>query len=507
MSYSIPVFKAERDAGIAEQVRASASIAYAASLVQADLFSVPEKLLAKLKGSQHAKAAHNEVCLHYLKTILASAGWNNNDDVFERLEIWTARNSPEDTPFNLEHKCDQIIGHVTGNYVIDSDGNVIADDADFDNVPDLFHVVANSVLYKLWDKEELQERMDTLLAEIAKGNEWFVSMECYFRGFDYAMKDKDGATKVVARSDKTAFLTKHLRAYGGNGKFGDQKVGRLLRNITFSGKGLVRKPANPASVIFAQASESFRPLGEIVTDSKSLGYSHSTEQTTAANSNEGTDNMAIEIAEVQKQADALRAEVETLKAQLRDNDVKAVQAKLDEALAQYKTLTEARAADATKLAELETIKATVAEKDKLLAEKTESEKALSAQLAAIVAEKTKADRLSKLKAALKVSETDADGLKAVEVLNESLASLDQTSFEAYVQAQAKFTPAPLAPKSTPAPLPPQSTNAPAPNSGKAALETAEPVPAPTNAVASEDNGVEKLRTSIASMFLPAEPTK
>ena len=30
----------------------------------------------------------------------------------------------------------------------------------------------------------------------------------------------------------------------------DHKVGRLLRNITFSGKGFVEKPANPDSIIF-----------------------------------------------------------------------------------------------------------------------------------------------------------------------------------------------------------------------------------------------------------------
>lgn len=214
--------------------------------------------------------------------------------------------------------------------------------------------------------------------------------------------------------------------------------------------------------------------------------------------------MAIENAEIQKQLDAALAQIDTLKTQLRDNDVKQVQAKLDEATAQIKVLNEARTADAAKLAELETIKASVAEKDKLLAEKTESEKALSAQLAAISAEKTKAERLTKLKAALKVNETDAEAVKTVEALNQSLASLDDATFDAYVQAQAKFTPAPLPPKSTSAPLPPQSTTAPAPNSGKAALETAEPVPAPTNAIASEDNGVEKLRNSIASMFSAPE---
>merc|ERR1711959_822172 len=37
--------------------------------------------------------------------------------------------------------------------------------------------------------------------------------------------------------------------YGGSGKYEGYTVGRLLRNIAFSGKGLVSNPANPRSVI------------------------------------------------------------------------------------------------------------------------------------------------------------------------------------------------------------------------------------------------------------------
>ena len=53
----------------------------------------------------------------------------------------------------------------------------------------------------------------------------------------------------VPREESSAFLTKHLRSYGGSGKYEDYRVGRLLRNLSFSGKGLVSKPANPRSVI------------------------------------------------------------------------------------------------------------------------------------------------------------------------------------------------------------------------------------------------------------------
>ena len=73
-------------------------------------------------------------------------------------------------------------------------------------------------------------------------------MECLFRDFDYALETPEGS-KVVARNAETAFLTKYLRSYGGSGEFKGNKIGRLLRNFTFSGKGLVDDPANKRSVI------------------------------------------------------------------------------------------------------------------------------------------------------------------------------------------------------------------------------------------------------------------
>ena len=75
-------------------------------------------------------------------------------------------------------------------------------------------------------------------------------MECIFRGFDYAVQSPNGENHIVARNEETSFLTRHLRSYGGTGQYEDHKVGRMLRNITFSGKGFVEKPANPESVIF-----------------------------------------------------------------------------------------------------------------------------------------------------------------------------------------------------------------------------------------------------------------
>ncbi|MFZ2522969.1 MAG: hypothetical protein WAW92_01125, partial [Minisyncoccia bacterium] len=68
--------------------------------------------------------------------------------------------------------------------------------------------------------------------------------------FDYALIDPAGKHLSLARSNETSFLTKHLRAYGGTGEYQGYKIGRQLKDFSFSGKGLVEKPANKRSVIF-----------------------------------------------------------------------------------------------------------------------------------------------------------------------------------------------------------------------------------------------------------------
>ena len=76
-------------------------------------------------------------------------------------------------------------------------------------------------------------------------------MECFFKGFDYGILNAStNEYKILARNEETAHLTKFLKAYGGIGQHEDYKIGRVLRNITFTGKGFVDKPANVDSIIF-----------------------------------------------------------------------------------------------------------------------------------------------------------------------------------------------------------------------------------------------------------------
>jgi hypothetical protein len=187
--------------------------------------------------------------LFYIKSILASVGWNKNDDVFDPIETWKAKASPEDKQFNFMHDEKDIIGHITSCYASDADGNILPDFNDMSQVPSVFDIVTGAVLYTSWSDKNLKNRMQNIISEINKGEMWHVSMECLFPAFDYAMIDSKGDQKIVKRAESSAFLTKHLRAYGGSGEYEGYKVGRLLRDFSFSGVGLVKKPANPRSVI------------------------------------------------------------------------------------------------------------------------------------------------------------------------------------------------------------------------------------------------------------------
>ena len=123
---NIPIYKDEIEAGIAEQVKASASIAFLSQLNgiepnQKDLDNA-KKIVKASELFAQAESNQDQIDLYYINSILVSTGWNRNDDVFEKEQTWAARNTPEDKPFNLMHNEKEIIGHITGSTVIDKQG-------------------------------------------------------------------------------------------------------------------------------------------------------------------------------------------------------------------------------------------------------------------------------------------------------------------------------------------------------------------------------------------------
>ena len=269
MSSTIPVFKAEQDAGLQHLIESNASIAYQTPILLDK--ECHENIACSIRGEEahkgggnyqtdpltvtstvlptFVKAAKDDDDIYHVYSILVSTSWNKNDDVFDKDEVWASKDTPKYKPPNLEHDEKQIVGGIIDNWVVDDNFNLIDENSESKDLPDRYHILVSSVIYRQWQDPDYRHRVLDLIEKIEAGNK-YVSMECMFRGFDYAVVAPDGNHHILIRNDETAFLTQHLRSYGGTGAYQDHQVGRLLRNITFSGKGFVDKPANPDSIIF-----------------------------------------------------------------------------------------------------------------------------------------------------------------------------------------------------------------------------------------------------------------
>lgn len=260
------IFKTEMNDGIGDLVSSASTLAFCSQISIHKPTEVDLKAIAKIKTTEEL----NTRDLFHLDAVLASVGWNENDDVFDKYETWNAKSTPEDKQFNYMHNEKDIIGHITKAYMLDLQGNRIDDIDDPSQLPDDFNVIMGSVLYRSWSDEELRKRMDSIIETIEKSeaesyakekedDAWYVSMECLFPSFDYQLIDKNNRSEIVRRGESSAFLTKHLRAYGGSGKYNEYKIGRVLRDFSFSGVGLVKNPANTKSVILNKSKSMAMP--------------------------------------------------------------------------------------------------------------------------------------------------------------------------------------------------------------------------------------------------------
>lgn len=230
--------------GLAEVIQASAKINFASTPymdVKPSSIIFASLDLMKNIGEQKDLAP--------FQSILVSTGWNANRDIFTNREAWAARNTPVNKQVNLGHTAD-IVGHMVSSSVVDFNGVLIPDDTKFENLPNDFDIIAAAVLYKKHPNEDLRAEIAELIPKIANG-EAHVSMECFFNDFDYGLM-KDDEQMIVARNEDTAWLTKHLWQFGGHGEYNGYTLGRVIKNLTFSGKGIVDNPANKRSIIFSE---------------------------------------------------------------------------------------------------------------------------------------------------------------------------------------------------------------------------------------------------------------
>lgn len=267
----IEVYQAEKDAGLTEKILAAkATLTVQAKATDkhvssADQAALVNRILQYLNKSQKEEIesvedliGNDQPDLALIVSILVSTGWNGNDDIFTPAELWKARSTAQHKPMNDGHDETSILGHIIQSRAVDKVGEEIIL-AENETPPNEFDIEVAGVLYKILPS--LEARVEEII-EKANAGEMFVSMETWFPDFGYGIFDEaTGTTKLISRTNETAFLTKHLRSFGGNGEFKGQKLGRVLLNMVFAGQGFVETPANPESIIKvaarAVASDSF----------------------------------------------------------------------------------------------------------------------------------------------------------------------------------------------------------------------------------------------------------
>lgn len=304
------IYETEILDGLSDAIKADA-IAIECPIIESKEFSgdLSDSLNRALANIGLDKVVQSD--LYYLNSVLVSAGWNKNDDVFAPADLWAAKDTPIDKQFNYMHDETDIIGHMTNSAVMGPDGQLIDSS---DNLPEQFDIITSAVIYKSWGDPALRERVNELITKIEAG-ELYVSMECMFKDFDYALIDSEGSAKVIGRDNDSAFLTKHLRVYGGTGEYGGYRIGRMLKSLTFTGKGLVDRPANPRSIIFRDSNPFSNP--------------------TTANINFFTTATEVNMEEVQAlqaELDSAKAEAQTLSTSIAEKDttISALEVKVKE---------------------------------------------------------------------------------------------------------------------------------------------------------------------------------
>jgi hypothetical protein len=411
------IYNQEKLDGLEEILQTKASIS-TASLAQPS-----NPIIATKTKEIKSIASLSDDDLYYVQSILVTSSWNKNDDIFDKSEVWKARSTPSHKPTNLEHDENTIIGHITANWPMTEDGMLIDENTPIENLPHKYHILTGSVIYKGFSDPALRDRALKLIAEIEDGHK-YVSMECYFKGFNYGILNKTtGKYQVLSRGEDTAYLTKYLRAYGGAGEHENYRIGRVLKDITFSGKGYVNQPANPESIIFTKDNIKFEdviPDEEMIASEKNTVFENIGVFSNQANLKEN--NMSLE-AETKIEASNECTEAQASVFSLTEKTTQ-LEKDLAETRAALEILQSEKELAAKKAKEDEDAKD---EENKNLKAALESANEVIAGYKAKEEEMTKKEKKSKRMAALVQNGIDSE---VAEATVEKFDSLDDDSFDA-----------------------------------------------------------------------------
>ena len=204
--------------------------------------------------------------LLYFTAIFVSSGVNLNHAYFQPSELIKAEGTIVNKAFDIEHKEEDIVGHIYDRAFTDAEGKLLdlkeassKDDASI-NKQDM-HIVIAGIMYK--------HRFPELATEVSDGD-WKVSMETYYRDYDVKIGNliisRNEAEALGIASDES-MVGKLAKVIKDKVEIASGTIDRVLRDLVFSGCGFVKKPANPPSIILETASEEEAKKEEMVDDS------------------------------------------------------------------------------------------------------------------------------------------------------------------------------------------------------------------------------------------------
>lgn len=417
------IYKVEKQDGLEDALknnRLACSATFEAVRSAVDVDDLSDAVKQHIK----ATASVGDEDLFWFRSILASTGWNKNNDVFLPEELWAARATATDKKIDDLHLDDVVVGHITASEVIADDRSPIPDTSDVEDLPDLFHVVTSSVLYRVWSDEKKHKYVnEKLIAGLQEGKK-SVSMECIFSSFDYALMDDEGNQEIIPRTRETAHLSKYLRVYNAkaNNTYNGKKIGRVPRNFIFSGKGVVDDPANPYSVVLeADAAttnikiKSKKATASTDIEQKNLDLGYLTSDHENQELNVTPEEFTKAIAEANAKVAALAKELDDTK---NGNVIKEKEAAI---AALTKSVEDANA-------KAKILNDQVIEMTKKLDEANTSYQAVAGKLATIETEKKQAERVAFIAKELAI---EVDAAKA---FADKFAKLDDETFNTAVAA-------------------------------------------------------------------------
>ncbi|MHA1833719.1 MAG: hypothetical protein ACTSV7_06985 [Candidatus Baldrarchaeia archaeon] len=193
--------------------------------------------------------------LLYFSAIFVSSGENLNHAFFLPSELVAAEGTIKNKALDVEHKEDEVVGHLYDRVFTDKSGNPLdlqelaSKDEDYLNKTEV-HVAVAGIVYK--------SRFPHLAEEVSEGK-WKVSMEAYFNDFDVKIGDlilsKKEAEALGLAAHKGKYFGRMTKVIKKGKEIAGGVITRVLRGIVFSGCGLVKHPANPPSVILETANE------------------------------------------------------------------------------------------------------------------------------------------------------------------------------------------------------------------------------------------------------------